>query len=178
MKIREIIQFLLHRLFSTVIPTLASSLPNHSPLSALNHASKPPPPPPPTSDSRGRRRFTLTAAAGSNLPLCEIHHRGLLVRVSRSQSLQNKQTDFRQASIQALFHQIQIYCKNDQVCICPDCESEDHYDHDTVTIKQEWMEKKVGNLLTVTPFKTKRNPISSCQQCVWFVRSSYVCRSR
>lgn len=30
------------------------------------------------------------------------------------------------------------------MCICPDCETEDHYDHDTVTIKQEWLEKKVG----------------------------------
>ncbi|XP_056882805.1 E3 ubiquitin-protein ligase TRIM21 isoform X2 [Takifugu flavidus] len=97
----------------SVIPTLASSLPNHSPLSALNHASKPPPPPPPTLGSRGRRRFTLTTAAGS-LPLCQVHHRGLL-----------------------------IYCKNDRVCICPDCETEDHYDHDTVTIKQEWLEKKL-----------------------------------
>ncbi|TWW63580.1 Zinc-binding protein A33 [Takifugu flavidus] len=55
----------------SVIPTLASSLPNHSPLSALNHASKPPPPPPPTLGSRGRRRFTLTTAAGS-LPLCQL----------------------------------------------------------------------------------------------------------
>lgn len=84
-RIRFLQQWVLYHSFSTVIPTLASSLPNHSPLSALIHASKPPPPPPPTLDSRGRRRFTLTTAAGSNLPVCEVHHRGLLVRISWSQ---------------------------------------------------------------------------------------------
>ncbi|XP_044196773.1 E3 ubiquitin-protein ligase TRIM7 isoform X1 [Thunnus albacares] len=98
-----------------VTTSLASSLPNNSPISALNHTSRPPPPPPPVSRSSGRRRFTVSGAASSNnLPICDIHHRGIM-----------------------------IYCRTDKVCICPDCETEDHPDHDTVTIEAEWMETKV-----------------------------------
>uniref|UniRef100_A0A096MI48 Tripartite motif-containing protein 7-like n=1 Tax=Poecilia formosa TaxID=48698 RepID=A0A096MI48_POEFO len=65
--------------------------------------------------SNSRRRFTLSGAASSkNIPLCEIHNRGIL-----------------------------LYCKSDQVCICPECEIEDHNDHDTVTVEAEWMETKM-----------------------------------
>ncbi|XP_044038849.1 E3 ubiquitin-protein ligase TRIM39 isoform X2 [Siniperca chuatsi] len=98
-----------------VTTSLASSVPNHSPIAALNHNSGPPPPPTHSSCSSGRRRFTVSGAASSHtLPVCEIHRRGLV-----------------------------IYCKTDQVCICPECETEDHPDHDTVTVEAEWMETKV-----------------------------------
>ncbi|KAM4714349.1 E3 ubiquitin-protein ligase TRIM39 [Anableps anableps] len=61
-----------------------------------------------------RRRFTLSGAESSNnVPLCEIHNRGIL-----------------------------LYCKSDQVCICPECEIEDHNDHDTVTVETEWITTK------------------------------------
>lgn len=30
------------------------------------------------------------------------------------------------------------------MCICPECEVEDHNDHDTVSVETEWMETKVG----------------------------------
>nr|XP_046236996.1 E3 ubiquitin-protein ligase TRIM39 [Scatophagus argus] len=100
--------------FSAVSTPLASSVPNHSPIALLNHTSKPPPPPFPSNHPRGRRRFTVSGAASSQgLPLCEDHHRG-----------------------------ITIYCRTDQVCICPECETEYHQDHDTVTIEDEWTEIK------------------------------------
>lgn len=35
-----------------------------------------------------------------------------------------------------------IYCRTDRKCICPECETEDHADHDTVTIEDEWTETK------------------------------------
>ncbi|XP_062301391.1 E3 ubiquitin-protein ligase TRIM39 [Scomber scombrus] len=94
---------------------LGSSLPDHSPISALNHTCRPLPPPPPYSRSSSRRRFTVSGAASSNdLPVCDIHHRGIM-----------------------------IYCRTDRVCICPECETEDHPDHDTVTIEDEWLQTKV-----------------------------------
>ncbi|XP_070785877.1 E3 ubiquitin-protein ligase TRIM39 [Enoplosus armatus] len=100
--------------FLPVPASLASSVPNHSPVAALNHNSGPPPPPLNPYRSSGRRRFTVSGAASSrSLPVCEIHHRGLV-----------------------------IYCRTDQVCICPECETEDHPDHDTVTVEAEWMETK------------------------------------
>ncbi|XP_022616823.1 E3 ubiquitin-protein ligase TRIM39-like [Seriola dumerili] len=99
---------------SPTTTSLASSVPNNSPIAALNHSSGPPPPPPSFSHSSGRRRFTVSGAASSqSLPLCEIHHRGIL-----------------------------IYCRTDRVCICPECETEDHQDHDTVTVEDEWTETK------------------------------------
>lgn len=36
------------------------------------------------------------------------------------------------------------------MCICPDCETEDHPDHDTVAIEDEWTETKVGKRTEVT----------------------------
>lgn len=42
----------------------------------------------------------------------------------------------------------QIYCRTDQMCICPDCETENHQDHDTVSVETEWMETKVGKQIT------------------------------
>ncbi|XP_043953457.1 E3 ubiquitin-protein ligase TRIM39 [Gambusia affinis] len=67
------------------------------------------------SRSNSRRRFTLSGAASSkNVPLCEIHNRG-----------------------------ISLYCKSDQMCICPECEIEDHNDHDTITVEAEWMKTKM-----------------------------------
>lgn len=66
------------------------------------------------SRSNSRRRFTLSGAASSkNVPVCDIHNRGIL-----------------------------LYCKSDQMCICPECEIEDHNDHDTVTVETEWLETK------------------------------------
>lgn len=53
------------------------------------------------------------AASNDDIPICEIHHRGILV-----------------------------YCRTDKVCICPDCELEEHHDHDTVSIEDEWTENK------------------------------------
>ncbi|KAM4611381.1 zinc-binding protein A33 [Polymixia lowei] len=92
---------------------LASSVPSQSPLAAMtqnqihNHTSGPPP-------QCGRRRFTLTGVMDShNLPLCDIHRRGILV-----------------------------YCRTDRTCICPECEAMDHQDHDTVSVEAEWMENK------------------------------------
>ncbi|KAK2900072.1 hypothetical protein Q8A73_013201 [Channa argus] len=94
--------------------TLASSVPNQSPIAAANHTSGIPPPPSLFTHLRGRRRFSVSGAANSqNLPICELHHRGIL-----------------------------IYCRTDRACICTDCETEDHQDHDTVTVEDEWMETK------------------------------------
>lgn len=67
--------------FSAVMDSLASSVPNHNLINDPSHVSKPPPPPPPISYSNSRRRFTLTGAASSqSLPVCVIHHRGILVQ--------------------------------------------------------------------------------------------------
>lgn len=38
----------------------------------------------------------------------------------------------------------QIYCRDDRVCICPNCEEEDHQGHNAVKVEDEWMENKVG----------------------------------
>ncbi|XP_045920933.1 zinc finger protein RFP [Micropterus dolomieu] len=98
-----------------VTTSQASSVPNHNPFAALNHNHGPPPPAVCSSHSSGRRRFTVSGAASShNLPVCETHRRGLV-----------------------------RYCKTDQVCLCPECETEDHWDHDTVTVEEEWMQTKV-----------------------------------
>ncbi|XP_034412656.1 uncharacterized protein LOC117747493 isoform X2 [Cyclopterus lumpus] len=91
---------------------MASSVPNHSTTAALTNPSGNSLPSP--YNWRGRRRFTVTGAAiSTRLPVCEIHHRGIV-----------------------------IYCKTDQVCICPECETEYHQDHDTVTLEAEWTETK------------------------------------
>uniref|UniRef100_UPI0037E881CC E3 ubiquitin-protein ligase TRIM39 isoform X2 n=1 Tax=Semicossyphus pulcher TaxID=241346 RepID=UPI0037E881CC len=93
---------------------MASSVPNSSPIAFMMPPSGPPPPPPPTYRTSNRRRFTVTGAASSqSLPLCEIHHRGIM-----------------------------IYCRTDRLCICPDCETEDHKDHDTVTVEDQWRDTK------------------------------------
>lgn len=36
------------------------------------------------------------------------------------------------------------------MCICPVCAEEDHPDHDTVTVEEEWMETKVGKQTEVS----------------------------
>ncbi|XP_076027729.1 pyrin-like [Genypterus blacodes] len=100
---------------------LASSVPNDSPISAMTQFhpqtptfSIPEPPSPHSRCSSGRRRFTLSVAADSqSLPLCDVHHRGIM-----------------------------LYCRTDRVCICPECAAQDHQDHDTVTVEAEWMENK------------------------------------
>ncbi|XP_076581492.1 E3 ubiquitin-protein ligase TRIM39 isoform X1 [Chaetodon auriga] len=95
----------------TFMTSLASSVPNDSPIAAMSHTCGPPPPPPPYTRSNGRRRFTVSGAASSqNLPICEIHHRGIM-----------------------------IYCRTDRECICPECEISDHQGHDTVPVEDEWM---------------------------------------
>ncbi|XP_035462834.1 zinc finger protein RFP isoform X1 [Scophthalmus maximus] len=74
----------------------------------------PPPPPPHVSRSNGRRRFTVSGAASSqSLSVCDLHHRGTT-----------------------------IYCRTDRVCICPDCEAEQHQHHDTVSVEDEWTDTK------------------------------------
>ncbi|XP_077444161.1 E3 ubiquitin-protein ligase TRIM39 [Stigmatopora argus] len=66
------------------------------------------------SESSGRRRFTVSGAASShNLPLCDVHRRGIM-----------------------------IYCRTDGECICPNCETEAHFDHDTVSVEAAWAEKQ------------------------------------
>ncbi|XP_023149443.2 E3 ubiquitin-protein ligase TRIM7 [Amphiprion ocellaris] len=98
-----------------ITPSLAPSVPNYSAIAALTSAIVPPPPPYPSNRSSGRRRFTLSGPESSwNLPICEVHHRGIM-----------------------------LYCRTDQMCICPECEEEDHPDHDTVTAESEWMNTKV-----------------------------------
>lgn len=70
-------------LCASVTSSLASSVPNQSPIAALNHAPGLPPPPSPFARSNGRRRFTLSGAANSHrLPICQIHHRGILVTLT------------------------------------------------------------------------------------------------
>ncbi|XP_056298278.1 zinc finger protein RFP-like isoform X2 [Pseudoliparis swirei] len=90
---------------------LASSVPNQtmiaSPISPSENAAPP--------FYLNRRRFTMIGnEISTRLPVCEIHHRGIV-----------------------------IYCKTDQVCVCPECETEDHQGHDTVTLEDEWMKTKV-----------------------------------
>ncbi|XP_034020573.1 E3 ubiquitin-protein ligase TRIM39 isoform X2 [Thalassophryne amazonica] len=97
-------------------PIMASSVPTDSTIAALiqTHLQKLNSQvlQPPKSSSHYRRRFTVCGAANtSSIALCEVHHRGLT-----------------------------LYCKTDQVCICPQCEVLDHQDHDTVTVKEKWME--------------------------------------
>lgn len=53
------------------------------------------------------------AASSQSLPLCEIHQRGIM-----------------------------IYCRNDRVCVCPECEAQHHQGHDTVPVEDEWTEAK------------------------------------
>ncbi|XP_034006119.1 nuclear factor 7, ovary isoform X2 [Trematomus bernacchii] len=99
---------------SSVTPSLASSVPSQSPIAAIKIPSAPHLPQPSYPRSNSRRRFTMSGAAnGPNLPVCEIHHRGTM-----------------------------IYCRTDKVCICPECETEEHQGHDTVTLEVEWMETK------------------------------------
>ncbi|XP_035849683.1 zinc finger protein RFP isoform X1 [Sander lucioperca] len=103
---------------STVTTSLVSSVPNSSPIAALTNSSGSPQPPPTFPHSSGRRRFTVTGAASSrSIPVCEIHRRGIV-----------------------------IYCRTDRACICPECETLDHQDHDTVTLETEWMETKKDQL--------------------------------
>lgn len=49
----------------------------------------------------------------------------------------------RRFNAETLSHGFQIYCRTDRVCICPECETLDHYDHDTVSVADEWVETKV-----------------------------------
>ncbi|XP_013866044.1 E3 ubiquitin-protein ligase TRIM39 isoform X1 [Austrofundulus limnaeus] len=100
-------------LLSPVTAPMASSVPDTAVVGSPN-TSLHPPSLYPRSLSNGRRRFTLSGAASSqHIPLCETHLRGLM-----------------------------LYCRSDQMCICPECEIEDHNDHDTVSVETEWMETK------------------------------------
>ncbi|KAK2862831.1 hypothetical protein Q5P01_002364 [Channa striata] len=99
---------------SPVTTSLASSVPNQNPIAASNHTSGIPPPPLFFTRLHGQKRFSVSEATNSqHLPVCELHHRGIL-----------------------------IYCRTDRECICPECETEDHPDHDTVTVEDEWMQIK------------------------------------
>uniref|UniRef100_A0AAQ4PZX9 Bloodthirsty-related gene family, member 1 n=1 Tax=Gasterosteus aculeatus aculeatus TaxID=481459 RepID=A0AAQ4PZX9_GASAC len=97
----------------TATTSLASSVPDQGSVAAGSGPSALPPSPP-HCQTGGRRRFTVSgAASASRLPVCEIHHRGIM-----------------------------IYCRTDRLCVCPECETLDHEDHDTVPLKDEWMETK------------------------------------
>lgn len=39
---------------------------------------------------------------------------------------------------------LQVYCRSDGVCICPECQVIEHQGHDTVSVETEWIENKVG----------------------------------
>ncbi|XP_049603527.1 E3 ubiquitin-protein ligase TRIM39 [Syngnathus scovelli] len=89
----------------------ASSVPVQSPISA---PGGPPQVPPRLVESYSRRRFTVSgAASGHSIPLCNLHHRGIM-----------------------------IFCRTDGECICPNCEVETHSGHDTVTVEAAWTEKQ------------------------------------
>ncbi|XP_077401109.1 E3 ubiquitin-protein ligase TRIM39 isoform X2 [Vanacampus margaritifer] len=93
---------------------MASSVPVQSPISEAMAAGGPPHVPPRVPESSGRRRFTVSGAANShNIPLCDVHNRGIMV-----------------------------FCRTDGECICPNCEVETHSDHDTVTVEAAWTEKQ------------------------------------
>ncbi|KAM3590577.1 uncharacterized protein V6R79_012112 [Siganus canaliculatus] len=103
--------------YSPSSASLASSVPDHSPIAAAAMNGSlllPPPLPPPTfTFSSSRRRFTVTGASDQTLPVCERHRRGTL-----------------------------IYCKTDKLCICPECATADHQGHDTVSVEEQWVETK------------------------------------
>ncbi|KAK7910019.1 hypothetical protein WMY93_014703 [Mugilogobius chulae] len=62
-----------------------------------------------------QRRFTLSGAGDvTHLPLCQEHNRAIL-----------------------------LYCQTDQMCICPECEEQEHPDHDVVSIEAQWKETQV-----------------------------------
>ncbi|XP_037116203.1 E3 ubiquitin-protein ligase TRIM39 isoform X2 [Syngnathus acus] len=89
----------------------ASSVPVQSPISA---PGGPPQVAPRLVESYSRRRFTVSgAASGNSIPLCDLHHRGIM-----------------------------IFCRTDGECICPNCAVETHSDHDTVTVEAAWTEKQ------------------------------------
>ncbi|KAF7231675.1 E3 ubiquitin-protein ligase TRIM39-like [Nothobranchius furzeri] len=100
--------------FPPGIATMDSSVPLLTAEGSPNNTSAHPPSVYPRTHPNGRRRFTVSGAAIShNYPLCDVHQRGII-----------------------------MYCRSDQMCICPECEIEDHNDHDTVTVETEWMETK------------------------------------
>ncbi|KAM8897266.1 E3 ubiquitin-protein ligase TRIM21 isoform 2-T3 [Spinachia spinachia] len=92
----------------TAATPLASSVPDEGWVGAAASPSAPHTPPP-HCHSGSRRRFTVSGAESSRTPICEIHHRGIL-----------------------------IYCRTDRLCICPECETQDHEQHDTVALEDEW----------------------------------------
>ncbi|XP_069028284.1 E3 ubiquitin-protein ligase TRIM39 [Embiotoca jacksoni] len=97
-----------------ITTALASSVPNPSPISSLASELQTGHTPNVVSRPSGRRRFTLSGAESMrSLSVCDVHHRGIM-----------------------------IYCRTDRVCICPDCETEDHQGHDTVAVETQWMENK------------------------------------
>ncbi|XP_060922482.1 E3 ubiquitin-protein ligase TRIM39 [Limanda limanda] len=72
------------------------------------------PPPPPLGPPSTRRRFTMSGAASSqSAAVCGIHSRG-----------------------------VTVYCRTDRVCVCPDCDAEQHQGHETVSVEDEWTETR------------------------------------
>ncbi|XP_057709797.1 E3 ubiquitin-protein ligase TRIM39 [Corythoichthys intestinalis] len=97
---------------SLVTAFVASSVPDQSPIYEVIDSS--PQAPAGSTEPFGRRRFTVSGAASShNLPVCDIHRRGIM-----------------------------IFCRTDGECICPNCVTETHFDHDTVTLEAAWIEKQ------------------------------------
>ncbi|XP_008319122.2 E3 ubiquitin-protein ligase TRIM39 [Cynoglossus semilaevis] len=94
---------------------LVSSVPNSSPIATvLSHTSSQAPPSSNCARAGSRRRFTVSGAASSqSASICELHNRGIM-----------------------------IYCRTDQLCICPECELQHHQDHDTVSVTEQWMENQ------------------------------------
>ncbi|XP_061769049.1 E3 ubiquitin-protein ligase TRIM39 [Nerophis ophidion] len=97
-----------------VTTPMASSVPNQSPISVASGASEELPAIALPSQLSGRRRFTMSGVASSqNIPICQIHQRGIM-----------------------------IICLTDGEYICPDCEAEEHSSHNTVKVEDVWIEKQ------------------------------------
>ncbi|XP_033839966.1 nuclear factor 7, brain-like [Periophthalmus magnuspinnatus] len=85
-----------------------------SPL-AWSPLSGSPPDPPSRRPSRQRRSTTGGSVEVKNLPLCPTHNSAIM-----------------------------LYCQTDQMCICPECEEQEHPDHDVISIETQWKETKVN----------------------------------
>ncbi|XP_072315389.1 zinc finger protein RFP-like [Eucyclogobius newberryi] len=103
---------------SSSLPRYGSSSLDSSPLSCSPRSGSPAPPQPRPRRLRqapSQRRFTLSGAGDvKNLPLCDAHNRAIM-----------------------------LYCQTDQMCICPECEEQEHPDHDVISIEAQWKESKV-----------------------------------
>lgn len=108
-----------------------------------SHGGQPAPPPyealspPPLGLTR---RMTMGSLGGSepssDAPPCPIHRQGL-----------------------------DLFCRNDQVCICVACMEREHYGHSVVPAQREWAIKKVCNLYRVCVWSGYFFLVSSVNLC-------------